>query len=75
MLKSAWIYRFLHFYANSFLLSELVSMNRLLRGFTHRSHILLRITQWWGSLFIDGKCFNGNYRLVSDVKCSSCNTF
>lgn len=28
-----------------------------------------------GLVFIDGKCFNRNYRLVFDIQCSSCTTF
>lgn len=78
MLKSAWIYRFLNFYATGFLLNEQIQMSRLLMQIHTPTHILI-YTGGGGTdsvvVFFNGKCFNRNYRLVFDIKCSSCDTF
>lgn len=77
MLKSAWIYRFLHFYAKGCLLSEHV-YERLLMWFTHLPMFYYDPHSGVGGgvfVFLDDKCFNKNYRLVFDIKCSSCNLF
>lgn len=70
MLTLTRTYRFLRFDAEGLLLSEYAEANRLLVW----THII--ITPGEGVfVFIDGKCFDWNYRLVLDNKSGSCNTF
>lgn len=51
-------------------------MSRLLMQIHTPTHILIYTGGGsFGGVFFNGKCFNRTYRLVFDIKCSSCDTF